>query len=232
MKNSRVPSIAVATPRVFLLLLLMLLTIHSTAFATLYPYTYTSPVLPIAASYADIPELQPRGSLTISYTRNSPIPSVNWVNLYDPYLWISGWSMTYGGVTINSDDPGVWETGIIFNTGPDGLPTRWFIDINMTIPQEGRAVGYGMGSLNAPDNWVAHTHYDGVTWWDGGEPVISANGATQFIWGGTSSEWGHPGVLGTWTLTITEDRVPLPPTVLLLGSGLLGLVGCRRFRKC
>jgi hypothetical protein len=25
--------------------------------------------------------------------------------------------------------------------------------------------------------------------------------------------------------------VPLPPTVLLLGSGLLGLVGWRRFRK-
>jgi hypothetical protein len=27
------------------------------------------------------------------------------------------------------------------------------------------------------------------------------------------------------------QAVPLPPTVLLLGSGLLGLAGWRRFRK-
>ena len=33
---------------------------------------------------------------------------------------------------------------------------------------------------------------------------------------------------GTWT---TTSPVPLPPTVLLLGSGLLGLAGWRRFRK-
>ena len=35
-----------------------------------------------------------------------------------------------------------------------------------------------------------------------------------------------------WTsLQATSAVVPLPPTVWLLGSGLLGLVGWRRFRK-
>jgi hypothetical protein len=29
----------------------------------------------------------------------------------------------------------------------------------------------------------------------------------------------------------TENPVPVPPTVLLLGSGLLGLLGLRRIRK-
>jgi hypothetical protein len=36
---------------------------------------------------------------------------------------------------------------------------------------------------------------------------------------------------GNWECVPQCPSVPLPPTVLLLGSGLLGLVGLRRFRK-
>lgn len=36
---------------------------------------------------------------------------------------------------------------------------------------------------------------------------------------------------GWTTLQVTSTVVPLPPTVWLLGSGLLGLVGWRRFKK-
>jgi hypothetical protein len=49
---------------------------------------------------------------------------------------------------------------------------------------------------------------------------------------------GRTGPLGIWDIGevtytgyYTSGTAPLPPTVLLLGSGLLGLVGLRRFRK-
>jgi len=35
----------------------------------------------------------------------------------------------------------------------------------------------------------------------------------------------------TLEIDLPSKVVPLPPTVILLGSGLLGLVGWRRFRK-
>jgi hypothetical protein len=37
--------------------------------------------------------------------------------------------------------------------------------------------------------------------------------------------------IDNWSVNLHTNPVPLPPTVLLLGSGLLGLAGCRRFRK-
>ena len=39
------------------------------------------------------------------------------------------------------------------------------------------------------------------------------------------------GVTGWFGPNFATSAVPVPPTVLLLGSGLLGLVGLRRFRK-
>lgn len=45
----------------------------------------------------------------------------------------------------------------------------------------------------------------------------------------TSAKTGN--TIDTWSTQITELIVPLPPTVLLIGSGLLGLAGWRRFRK-
>jgi hypothetical protein len=56
---------------------------------------------------------------------------------------------------------------------------------------------------------------------------------------GFQQTMGYSNSLGTWTIDTTNPMmmkveattVPLPPTMLLLGSGLLGLVGWRRFRK-
>jgi hypothetical protein len=61
---------------------------------------------------------------------------------------------------------------------------------------------------------------------------FGAEGAS--FWTDTGWWWGCETVVGLWTFTVnpyTADPVPLPPTVWLLGSGLLGLAGWRRFRK-
>jgi hypothetical protein len=47
----------------------------------------------------------------------------------------------------------------------------------------------------------------------------------------TSSLPFNPTSIATYDTAVSFVIVPLPPTVLLLGSGLLGLVGWRRFRK-
>jgi hypothetical protein len=57
-----------------------------------------------------------------------------------------------------------------------------------------------------------------------------ANGIIQFQGTYSSIQWKSP-VQESWSMVTVGAPVPLPPTVLLLGSGLLGLVGWRRFRK-
>jgi hypothetical protein len=61
---------------------------------------------------------------------------------------------------------------------------------------------------------------------------FGAYGAT--FWTETGGWWGTDYVEVYWTFTTqpyTADNVPLPPSVLLLGAGLIGLAGWRRFRK-
>jgi len=50
----------------------------------------------------------------------------------------------------------------------------------------------------------------------------------EYFGGGFSLEGGKSLTSGGYGVA---PAVPIPPTVLLLGSGLLGLVGWRRFRK-
>jgi len=90
-----------------------------------------------------------------------------------------------------------------------------------------------------PITWIG-LHRVGETWvWDSGEPVTYTN------WGSgypspppADYAWLHPWASGTWgnyaaDLTypaIMERPVPLPSTLLLLGSGLAGLAAWRRRR--
>jgi hypothetical protein len=87
------------------------------------------------------------------------------------------------------------------------------------------------------------THDDGLTLIIGGLTVVSAPGPTsptlttvtytgpsgnlpfELVYGESN---GPPAVLQT---SLPLSSVPLPPSALLLGSGLLGLVGLRRFGK-
>jgi hypothetical protein len=68
---------------------------------------------------------------------------------------------------------------------------------------------------------------NGVLWMDYGE----TNGVPWKLQDGTTNWWYSGDVRISLALSEGPAPTPLPSTLLLLGSGLLGLVGWRRFRK-
>ena len=83
----------------------------------------------------------------------------------------------------------------------------------------------GVGNMNVTQ------HYVGTMDWDTTHGVQNypQNGSSIDL-SSAASDDGYGGI-GAWVVTANYTPVPLPPTVLLLGSGLLGLAGWRRFRK-
>jgi hypothetical protein len=100
--------------------------------------------------------------------------------------------------------------------------------------------GYGGSSINYNNNWISFGGeiLNGQTLSGFGVHDTSATAPDSVPWfayaaGGTYlgndhfHTDGNPGFEGV----AGSSRVPLPPTVLLLGSGLLGLAGWRRLKK-
>jgi len=75
----------------------------------------------------------------------------------------------------------------------------------------------GVYVTDSDDNVTALQHYT-VSW--------NSSAGWYYLTDYYSGQWFIGGVEG-----LAQNPVPLPPTLLLFGSGLLGLVGWRRFRK-
>jgi hypothetical protein len=212
MKNSIVRRINASTPMVLLLLMLMLLTMHRPALATLY--TYTSPIL---ANSLGLPFPSPPAigdSLTIQFTYNGAIPA-DPTGSTDLSPTIP-FTMTCGAVTLSSSTGGMPTSLYIFSVTPGGLPSAWYISINMPY-LIGASSDYSMlsafytGPMPTP---VPHAiDIDSVEF--NYEPPLSG---LCWLW---QENRTHPGV---WT----ASPVPVPTTMLLLGSGLIPLAWVRR----
>ena len=83
------------------------------------------------------------------------------------------------------------------------------------------------------DRATGSQHYVGTMDWDTTDNVVyyPTSGESMFL-NSTASDAGWGGI-GAWVVTdsYTPNAVPIPPTLLLFGSGLLGLAGWRRLIK-
>jgi|GEM_PF-3055187 len=61
--------------------------------------------------------------------------------------------------------------------------------------------------------------------------IVTATGSSTYIGFASYAVTGTTQVYGMAVADVSVDPVPVPPALLLMGSGLLGLVGWRRFRK-
>jgi hypothetical protein len=93
----------------------------------------------------------------------------------------------------------------------------------------------GFSGIYITTYWGTHYYYDLLYAPDGraASPYTDDYGGNWWFryygsYGESIEYWGWPEM---FTYVNSVVAVPLPPTVFLLGSGLLGLAGWRRFRK-
>jgi len=100
-----------------------------------------------------------------------------------------------------------------------------FSEFNLTLPSPFPA------GANTP-YWLsiqADTSDNGQPWW--GWAIASTTNLSKSVYGSGSAFGNQIPVEYDLTYQLYGNAVPLPPTVFLLGSGLLGLAGWRRLRK-
>jgi hypothetical protein len=174
-----------------------------------------------------------------SYTY--PTPGLNFTAFdsfgYNPaYNNSPGWEMT------SADRGSVWKNlyGYVFgaqlgefslSVGPGVCEVvRWTSPIAGTVTIQGT---FGAGDTGAESYYIAKD--SSATWvWSKLNTLEKGTfSLTETVAVGTTIDFivGETNLFGNTPLAVTINTVPIPGPFLLLGSGLLGLAGWRRFRK-
>jgi hypothetical protein len=103
---------------------------------------------------------------------------------------------------LNNTAPALTNTGPFLNIPTSGMPLPHYLTSTVYAPLGGDWAYY----------FALHTGYSAAALFDGSNDAYKG-----YAWAVHDGNVGSP--------------VPMPPSALLLGSGLLGLVGWRRFKK-
>lgn len=166
--------------------------------------------------------------------------------------------VTIGGLSLTGDfsfqqtDPSKWTYNGTSGLGPDlkipgtgGIQT---LEVGGVI-NGGLTNNFGLNSLtlgtgatvklldlvqNAKTSgWTSGSEvlYVGALYSGGDPPTLDLNNISCYVWNNGVFDRLYVGE-SYHGINVIDSAVPVPPTLLLLGSGLLGLVGLRKFRKC
>jgi hypothetical protein len=159
--------------------------------------------------------------------------------------------MPYNGHWYTLSNNGTWDTaeaeavtlGGHLVTINNALEDAWLASTFTSV--QAADIGYYFKDSTNGWQWISgesviYTHLwnsdtPGYNWWNpdyaGGYYAYLHTESHPFATGWNHAPWVTIDPAYRGIIEITTNPVPLPPTALLLGSGLLGIVGWRRFRK-
>ena len=161
-------------------------------------------------------------------------PATLWWTEYDDFRFKDGFGVQYSYEADEIEGPEFLK--ISFTSGPFDLQKVYITDLFSEPYRE-----TGKYQLNGSGSWFGFEALEGQT------PSPASNGVLELLiiasavdsiifsapgilQNGTDNEFSVAGIEGVASLTPTTV-VPIPPAILLLGSGLLGMMGIRKKLK-
>ena len=195
-------------------------------------------VLAVALGSATVQAVSPFSNGSFEEPSSTPIPG-GYLNLVSPNSDIAAWTVVSGNIDWIST---YWTTPFgarsLDMSGTDaGSISQLFAT---TSGQKYEVTFYMAGN---PDGGLPTKHLNVSAWAASTDYTFNTGGHSDTSMGWTKEFFYFTALSGATTLTFTSGdhsnagpaldnvSVPLPPSALLLGSGLLGLVGLRRKLK-